>query len=127
MSKWIKRYGWKNPEAAGLRVNVKVLSIISHGFNGYLELNNPELHTEVIKAIKRYVKSTSGGTAKISKIKLEIKAFFEYTELIGQAFDGITVNQVDELSFNQLETLLAKLKSRDNDTTIELTIKKVNP
>lgn len=126
MSKWIKRYGWKKPDEAGLRVNVKVFGIISQEFNQYLELNAPQLHTEIIKAIKSYVKSTSGNAAKISKIKAEIKAFFDYPELIGQAFDGITVNQVDELSFNKLEELLAMLKGWDHPT-IELTIKKVNP
>jgi hypothetical protein len=126
MSKWVKRYGWKNPDEAGIRFNIKAFGIVSPAFSNYLEINNPEIFKTLKKEIVNYIKSSSGSGAKLQSIKKEIIDFFEYPELKGQQFDGITVKQVDTLSLKKAERLLALLKYWDQPA-IELTIKKVNP
>lgn len=124
MSKWIKRFGWKKPDEAGLRANLKAFSIISQGFNDHLENNNPELYIALRKEIDSYVKKTSGGAAKLLIVKAEIKEFFNDPDLIGREFDGVTLDQVDELSLKRAERLLALFKYW-NQPVIELTIKEV--
>ncbi len=125
MSKWVKRFGWKKPDEAGLRANVQAFSIISHGFNDYLENNNPELFIAVRNEIKSYLKNTSSNGAKLLRVKAEIKELFNDPELIGKKFGGITVDQVDALGLIRAERLLELFKYR-NQPVIELTIKEVN-
>lgn len=47
MSKWIQRYGWKNPDNAGLRMKVDVFSIIQPSFIDHLQHHNPALYSLV--------------------------------------------------------------------------------
>jgi uncharacterized protein YjcR len=59
MSKWVKRYGWKNPETKGPVTTLAVFSIISPGFVEHLEQNNAELLIEIKTAISAYIKRKS--------------------------------------------------------------------
>ena len=128
MSKWIKKYGWKNPESAGFTRKVAALGLISPDFFNHLSTNNLPLLNEVVFEIKIFTganKSITVGQAEKIKSLIELRSldnkgqYSLFTQVAGRPIEKISHLKYDEAAY------LIEYLSRE-DQAFEVTIENVN-
>jgi hypothetical protein len=128
MSKWVKLYGWKDPETASLIPESEVFGFKHKGFYDYLKSNNPQLIESLKLELIGFIDSSKGITARqkaqlnrlISSIGLDKNdQHLLYTEITGRP-----INDMSQLKYGESVTLIEYLGQEDN--VLELIIKKVN-
>lgn len=129
MSKWIKRYGWKNPESAGFVRKVEALGLISPTFYNHLKSNNPPLFDELIIEAKQFIGANSSitvGQAESLKSLLHLTSLSDKSQYVFfTEVTGRPIEKISQLKYDEAEYLIEHLSVFDENKTFELTIKQV--
>lgn len=128
MSKWVKRYGWKNPDTAGFTPKVAALGLIQPGLVDFLKQSNPEILHQLGVEIQKYsgsYKTITFYQAEKINLLVELNGLSDLDRVsLFSTVVGKRTEKVDQLKFDEAQYIIELLSSTEKE--FEVVIKKVN-
>jgi hypothetical protein len=128
MSRWIKHYGWRDPETKAILPKSQIFGFKHKGFYDFLNINNPQLIESLNLELKKFIDTNRNIVAKqkaqlnrlITAIGLDQKDQCTlFTEITGRHTEMLS-----QLNFNEAAYLIDHLSQYGN--VVELIIKTAN-